>query len=84
MIISVDIRELGTIKYMSNIQKLKDMMNTPSGKDFHKKFGLPKGIKNHPSKKKALDKAKSYKDEKTGLSYVSEGAYKDRYIPRRG
>lgn len=45
---------------MSNIEKLKEMMRTPSGKDFHKKFGMPNAIKNHPLKKKneALSKSK--------------------------
>jgi len=32
------------------------MSEHPSGKEFHKKFGLPKGIKHHPLKKKMVDK----------------------------
>ena len=53
---------------MPNIQKLKEMMNTPSGKDFHKKYGLPKGIKNHPSKSKSKALTKLKKGESIVLS----------------
>lgn len=42
---------------MSTLKRLKEMMNEPSGKGFHEKFGTPNGIKHHPSKQKALDKA---------------------------
>ena len=39
-----------------NIKKLQAMIDEPSGKNFHKKFGLPKSIKNHPLKRKMASK----------------------------
>ncbi len=43
---------------MKTIKDLKNMMDEPSSKEYFKKHGLPKSIKHHPAKSKALGRKK--------------------------
>lgn len=41
---------------MTTIKELKEMKSEPASKEWFKKHGLPKSIKNHPLKKKLAGK----------------------------
>jgi len=65
---------------MSNIKQLKQMIAEPASKKWFKKYGLPKGIKNHIAYKMSSkgELAKAEKGEKQHTGYESKSDWVKR------